>query len=74
MVAGQFEGIPWEKSCKLSSLPSRSFKDRRYLLQFEVGLRNFGTGPADILDYIVETEMFDPPKGGAFRFPAVHGA
>lgn len=33
----------------------------KFIVEADVALRNFGTGPADILDYIVEAEIYNIP-------------
>jgi hypothetical protein len=42
-------------------------------LHIAVVVRNFGNGPADITDYIAETELFDPPTHGRSDPPVWHG-
>ncbi len=45
------------------NLRERLYPDRpfRFIVEADVILKNFGTGPADIIDYIVETELFRIP-------------
>lgn len=53
---------PFLLVAELANLTERRYPSPfKFIVEANVALRNFGTGPADILDYIAEAEIYNTP-------------